>query len=64
MSEISDLFARDPLGLTDQDLSKIIAHFRASRSAFMQAGTRAKPTAEPKEKKPKATAISLDDLEI
>lgn len=67
MSEISDLFARDPLQLTNQDLTKIITHFRASRAAFMSTGARAKADAgpkEPKAKKEKMTGLSLDDLDI
>lgn len=63
MSEISDLFARDPLHLTNTDLTTIVAHFRASRAAFMTTGTRAKADAGPKEPKaPKKTSIA--DLEI
>lgn len=65
MSEISDLFAKDPLHLTNLDLTKIITHFRASRAAFMASGTRAKAeTAAPKAKGPKRTAIAIDELDL
>lgn len=65
MSEISDLFAKDPLGLTRTDLTQIITHFRASRAAFMSSGTRTKSeTAKPKEKRDKITALDIGDIEI
>jgi len=34
MSELSELFDRDPLGLTDQDLSKIIARMREAQAQY------------------------------
>jgi hypothetical protein len=32
MSDLSELFARDPLGLTDQDLEAMIAHLREAQA--------------------------------
>lgn len=34
MSDISELFSRDPLDLTDEDIDRIIAHYRESRHLF------------------------------
>lgn len=57
MSDISELFARDPIDLTNQDLDEIIAKYREARAQF-----EAKPQREPKAKKEKPAPISLDDL--
>lgn len=35
MSEISDLFARDPLSLTQEDLRKTIEHYRSNREKYL-----------------------------
>lgn len=50
MSEISDLFAKDPLLLTKEDRSKIIAQYRANRAAYLSGEkvTKAKAKAKPK----------------
>jgi hypothetical protein len=49
MSDLAELFARDPLTLTDPDISKIIEEMRKSRHAFnlgnMMAGS-TKPKTE------------------
>lgn len=37
MSDMTDLFMRDPLDLTDEDITKIIAHYREARSTFKAA---------------------------
>ena len=58
MSDIQELFARDPLKLTKDDRSKIIAYFRENRAKFL-AG--AKLPKEPKVKGP-APQLSLEDL--
>lgn len=34
MSDITELFNRDPLKLTNEDIDKIIAHYRENRKAF------------------------------
>ena len=41
MSEIDDLMSLDPLGLSEQDIDKIIAHQRAQRARF-EAGEKPK----------------------
>lgn len=60
MSEISDLMAIDPLKLTKEDRSVIIAKYRADRANFML-GVKA-----PREKKEKAdtSGLSLGDLKL
>ena len=34
MSELSELFARDPLNLTDQDLDQIVARMREAQAKY------------------------------
>lgn len=58
MSDLSELFSRDPAGLTREDLTKMVAAFRAARATFNLTGS-AKPKKADKEKVEK---ISLDDL--
>lgn len=52
MSDITELFARDPLSLSEQDIDTIVAKFRESRKAFnlgnMKAGSTKPPTAAQK----------------
>lgn len=71
MSDIAELFSRDPLDLTDQDLDQIIAKLRASRAAFNSGEKGAgnmkkiapKKALDPSKPIPtKVTEISLDDL--
>ena len=47
MSEISDLFARDPLELTSQDITKIVESIRAQRHRFI-AGNKSAGSMKPK----------------
>lgn len=42
MTDIQTLFARDPLDLTDDDISEIVAEFRAKRHQFLAAPSKAK----------------------
>lgn len=60
MSDIAELFSRDPLDLTDIDIVKVIDFYRQSRANFTLAGPakRGKPAAEP------AAKLSLDNLEL
>lgn len=64
MSDIQELFARDPLSLSTQDLDAIIDHLRKARASFnlglKDAGS-LKPKAEPKAKATKI-ALSADIL--
>lgn len=55
---LSELFARDPDQLGQQDLDRIVAELRAKREMF-NLGAGAKPKAE---KAPKGPKLSLDDL--
>ena len=60
MTDISELFSRDPESLTDQDLDAIVKHLQSLRAQFMlgakTAGTMKKKTKE------KVTNINLDEL--
>lgn len=62
MSDIATLFARDPLSLTRDDISTIVAEFRKSRHQFtlgdMKAGS-TKPLT-PKQKEVKSLADKLN----
>ena len=62
MRDITELFARDPLSLSKQDIEVIVTKFRESRKAFslgnMKAGSTKPPTA-----KQKATADLLAKLD-
>ena len=51
MSELSELFDKDPLSLTRTDRSKIIQKYREDRALFMRG-----------EKKPKAASAPKIDL--
>jgi hypothetical protein len=65
LSEISDLFAKDPLHLTKEDRSQIIAKFRENREAFMlgqRVGRTVPVEKKPKEKKAPPGKLSLGDL--
>jgi hypothetical protein len=67
MSDIAELFARDPLKLSDQDLLSIVERFRAARGQFnlgnKMAGTTKPPTA--KQAKTAEVAAKLNfDLEL
>ena len=61
-TDISELFARDPLSLNQQDIGIIVAKFRESRKAFnlgnMKAGSTKPPTA-----KQKATSDLLSKID-
>lgn len=57
MSDLAELFNRDPLSLSTQDIDKIIEGFRAARANFNLTGKGA-----PKATKEKVDKINLDDL--
>ena len=59
-TDISELFARDPEQLTDQDLDAIVAHLQTLRAQFMLGAK----TAGNMKKKPaeKVKNINLDEL--
>lgn len=60
MSSLQEIFARDPLELTRENIDQIVLAMREARSKYM---TGLKAKAEPKAKREKsAGAPSLDDL--
>lgn len=60
MSELSELFDRDPINLTDQDLIKIIARMREAQAQY-ELGI--KTSVAPRAKKPsQKTQDLLKDL--
>lgn len=57
MSDLADLFARDPLSLTKVDIQTIVAELRKSRHAFNAGNLRAGST-----KAPTAAAVARTTL--
>jgi hypothetical protein len=65
MSELSELFERDPLSLSDQDIIAIVTRMRAAQAQYElgASGKVAERAAKPpKEPKPKASVALLKDL--
>jgi len=60
-TDISELFARDPESLTDQDLDTIVAHLQTLRAQFML-GAKTAGTMKKKAPKEKVTNIDLGEL--
>lgn len=60
MSDISELFDRNPLNLTDQDLDKIISFMRQHQAQY-ELGVKTPPVGE-RVKKPKASDKLLNEL--
>ena len=52
MSDIQELFSRDPLSLSREDLTQIVERFRASRQQF-NLGNRMAGSTKPKTEKQK-----------
>jgi hypothetical protein len=63
MSDISELFARDPLELSTADLDEIIAKMRQMRAAF-NAGNMKGGATKPLTEKQKAAATLADTLKL
>lgn len=61
-STIAELFARDPLKHTQQDVEAIVEYFRSTRKDFKESGIRAKAskTLTPKEVEAKSTGLDFD----
>ena len=59
MSELSELFDRDPFGLTDPDIATIVTALRQHQAQFELGG---KVAAAPKPKKPSKAESILKDL--
>lgn len=64
MSDLSDLFARDPLSLTKPDITTIVAELRKSRHAFnagnLRGGSMKPPTAKQQELTSLADKLNLN----
>lgn len=60
MSDISDLFSKDPLSLTKSDRSAIIVEYRDKRAKYMLGVKTPKAKPAPKAK---AGGLSLEDLD-
>jgi hypothetical protein len=59
MSDITELFMRDPLKLTDTDISGIIQYYRDNRKLFNAPVAAAKPTAA-KKVDPRLSGLKID----
>lgn len=62
MTDIDELFSRDPLQYSEQDLDRIIAQYRKMREQFMLNPKTKAAKVEPAAKAP--ANISLDDLNL
>lgn len=66
MSDVNELFSRDPLSLTNEDIDQIIEEMRAKRHLF-QSAPASKPKAAPAKTKAQADALKLNlnlDLDL
>lgn len=63
MTDLAELFARDPLSLTDDDIRSIIEEMRKSRHAFNAGNAKAGST-KPKTEKQKQIASLAEKLNI
>ena len=65
MSELAELFSRDPMSYTKQNLDEIIARLREARAQFNLTNISPKKSASKVPAAPKSTTpINLDDLDI
>lgn len=62
MSDIADLMVRDPLKLSEQDIDKMMAHYRNLRHTFNSAP--AAPTAKLTAKEKLTAGLKLGDLDL
>jgi hypothetical protein len=63
MTDLAELFARDPLSLTDPDIRSIIEEMRKSRHAFNAGNAKAGST-KPKSEKQKQIASLAEKMSI
>lgn len=56
-TDFAELFARDPLSLTKDDISQIVAKFRESRKAFSLGNAKAGSTKAPTKKEKEVMAL-------
>lgn len=61
-TDITTLFHRDPVEMTDEDIEKIISVYRSKRSQFQ--ANPARVAAKPKPKTPAAKAAAELNLDI
>lgn len=59
---LEELFSRDPLDLSDQDLDVMIAAYRAKRGVWLKAEVEAK--AKPKGRGPKVQVVAPKNLDL
>jgi hypothetical protein len=57
MTDLAELFARDPLNLTDDDIRSIVEEMRKSRHAFNAGNAKAGST-KPKTEKQKISSLA------
>lgn len=63
MADVAELFARDPLSLTEDDLTLIVTEMRKSRHAFNLGNVKAGST-KPKTEKQKKLSDLASGLDI
>jgi hypothetical protein len=63
MTDLAELFARDPLNLTDDDIRSIVEEMRKSRHAFNAGNAKAGST-KPKTEKQKQIASLAERMNI
>ena len=63
MTDLAELFARDPLQLSKQDIRSIVEEMRKSRHAF-NAGNAKAGTTKPKTEKQKTIASLAEKMKI
>lgn len=64
MSVIADLFAKDPLLLTKEDRTEIIAFYRENRDKYVAGQKQEKQPKAPKATKGAGDLSALGDLEL
>lgn len=57
MSDIQELFDRNPLDLTSEDLTELVTYFRAKRGQFLAGNLKAGSTKKPTEKQQAAIEL-------
>lgn len=64
MTDITELFSRDPLSLTNEQIDQIIEEMRKKRHLF-QSGATTTPRAKPKVSAKQEAALKLDlDIDL
>lgn len=62
MSDLTELFSRDPLELSKTDIQVIVARYREARAQFNLGVAQAGSTKKVKGDGPKVDKLDLDDL--